>query len=71
MTRKEKRVVDAFISCVKTGEFTLAYATILIEDQSKYGWLSETAKDYFYDAVDPEPVEEEHVEEASEEPTEE
>ena len=54
MTKREKRVITAFINCVKSGEYTLDYAIILIEDTSKYGWLSEAAKEYFYEAVDPE-----------------
>jgi len=54
MTKREKRVITAFINCVRSGEYTLDYAIILIEDTSKYGWLSEAAKEAFYEAVDPE-----------------
>ena len=54
MTKREQRVINAFINCVKSGEYTLDYAIILIEDNSKYGWLSEAAKEYFYEAVEPE-----------------
>lgn len=54
MTKREKRVIDAFIACVKTGEFTVDYAVLLIEDAKRYGWLSEAAKDAFYNAVEPE-----------------
>lgn len=61
MTRREKRVITAFINCVRSGEYTLDYAIILIEDNSKYGWLSEAAKEYFYDAF-PEEEEEEETE---------
>ena len=63
MTRREKRVISAFINCVKSGEYTLDYAIILIEDTSKYGWLSEAAKEAFYDAF---PEEEEEPEEETE-----
>lgn len=63
MTRREKRVITAFINCVRSGEYTLDYAIILIEDNSKYGWLSEEAKEYFYDAF---PEEEEEPEEETE-----
>ena len=64
MTKREKRVITAFINCVRSGEYTLDYAIILIEDTSKYGWLSEAAKEAFYDAVEPdEEPEEEPVEE--------
>lgn len=52
MTKREQRVINAFISCVKNGEFTVEYATILIEDTQRYGWLSNTAKDAFYEAVE-------------------
>lgn len=47
MKKREKRVVDAFINCIKHGEFTIDYADVLIADQSKYGWLSEQALDYY------------------------
>lgn len=58
MSKREKRVVNAFINCVKSGEFSEDYAITLIEDHARYGWLSETAKNAFYDALDklhPEP----------------
>lgn len=56
MTKREKRVINAFINCVNSGEFTFDYACLLIEDTSKYGWLSVIAKNAFYDAF-PEPEE--------------
>lgn len=49
LSRREKRVITAFINCVKSGEYTLDYAIILIEDNERYGWLSEEAKEVFYD----------------------
>ena len=52
MTKRETRVVNAFLNCVKSGEFTADYATVLIEDTQKYGWLSDDAKDYFYDELE-------------------
>lgn len=55
MTKRETRVIQAFINCVKTGEYSLDYAIILIEDNQRYGWLSEEAKEAFYEAVEPEP----------------
>lgn len=48
MTKRESRVIRAFINCVKTGEYTLDYAIVLIEDEEKYGWLSNEAKEVFY-----------------------
>ena len=48
MSKRERRVINAFINCVRSGEYTLDYATILIEDETKYGWLSEEAKEVFY-----------------------
>lgn len=62
MTKREDRVINAFINCVKSGEFSEYYAVTLIEDSARYGWLSESAKNVFYDALDkmhPEPVNEE------------
>lgn len=48
MNKRESRTIRAFINCVKNGEYTFDYATILIEDNTKYGWLSEEAKEVFY-----------------------
>ena len=48
LTKREQRVIRAFINCVHSGEYTFDYAIILIEDETKYGWLSEEAKDVFY-----------------------
>ena len=48
MTKREKRVIQAFINCVLSGEYTFDYAIVLIEDSSKYGWLGEEAKEVFY-----------------------
>ena len=54
MTKRETRVINAFINCMKTGEYSLDYAILLIEDNQRYGWLSDEAKEVFYAAVDPE-----------------
>ena len=69
MTKRETRVIAAFLNCVKSGEFTEDYAIVLIEDTQKYGWLSNEAKDYFYEELEklrpepePEPEEEEEPE---------
>lgn len=66
MTKREKRVIEAFLNCIRHGEYTADYAITLIEDNQRYGWLSETAKDYFYEELDkmfPEEEEAEAVEE--------
>lgn len=55
MTKRETRVINAFINCVRSGEYSLDYAVLLIEDNQRYGWLTEDAKAVFYAAVDPEP----------------
>jgi hypothetical protein len=52
MTKREQRVINAFLSCIRHGEYTEDYAITLIEDSQRYGWLSETAKDYFYEELD-------------------
>lgn len=57
MTKREQRVINAFITCVKSGEFTEEYAILLIEDTQRYGWLSEAAKEVFYNALEPEEIE--------------
>ena len=47
LKKKEKLVVDAFVNCIKHGIFEVYYADVLIADQSKYGWLSEQALEYY------------------------
>ena len=47
LKKKEKMVVDAFINCIRHNIFEVYYADVLISDQSKYGWLSEQALDYY------------------------
>lgn len=54
MSKREKRVIAAFINCVKTGEYSLGYAILLMEDEERYGWLSEEAKEVFYKAFEDE-----------------
>jgi hypothetical protein len=51
-SKRAERVVNAFINCVKTGEYTFNYACLLIEDNQKYGYLTQADKDNFYDFVD-------------------
>ena len=47
MTKRMKRTVDAFVNCIRHGEFTIDYADVLIADHSKYGYLSDAALDYY------------------------
>lgn len=48
LTRREQRVIKAFINCIKSGEYSEDYAVTLIEDNARYGWMSDMAKDVFY-----------------------
>ena len=66
MTKREKRVINAFINCIKNGEYSVDYAITLIEDTARYGWLSEAAKEAFYAALDEMEPETEQVEETLE-----
>ena len=68
MSKKEKRVINAFINCVKNGEFSYDYAVTLIEDTDKYGYLTDEAKETFYAEFEI-PVTNETVIEETEEPT--
>ncbi len=70
MSKREQRVIQAFLNCVRRGEYSEDYAITLIEDNQRYGWLSETAKEAFYEALEPveEPQPTEPVEEPAEEP---
>ena len=67
MTKREKRVINAFLNCIEHGEYTVDYAITLIEDKQRYGWLSVTALDTFYEELDklyPEEEQEEETEES-------
>lgn len=66
MKKREKRVIDAFVNCIRHGEFSVDYADVLIADQSKYGWLSEQALDYYEEQTE-QFRESEEVEEDTEE----
>ena len=48
MTKREERVINAFINCVEFGQYSYGYAITLLEDNSKYGYLTDEAKDVFY-----------------------
>ena len=52
LKKRESRTINAFMNCIKSGEFTTDYAVVLIEDVQKYGWLSDEAKDEFYSWLD-------------------
>lgn len=52
MTKREERVIRAFKNCVSDGQFTADYAITLIEDNQRYGWMSEGAKENFYTWLD-------------------
>lgn len=68
MSKREQRVINAFLNCIRNGEYTEDYAITLIEDRARYGWLSDTAIDYFYEELDKmHGVEEEEAEAPSEE----
>ena len=62
LTKRERRVITAFINCVERGEYTYDYACLLIEDNARYGWLSETAKEVFYSHFEPDEPEEDEQE---------
>lgn len=58
LTKREQRVIKAFINCIKSGEYTEDYTITLIEDNARYGWLRDIAKDAFYaelEKLHPEP----------------
>ena len=69
MPKRNKRIINAFINCVKSGEYSLDYAILLIEDTSKYGYLTEEDKEVFYNAFpeDEETIEGETAEDIPEE----
>ena len=46
MTKREKRIVDALVNCVRHGEFTIDYADLRAYDITAYH-LSDVALDYY------------------------
>lgn len=52
LTKRETRVINAFINCIVNGEYTEDYAITLIEDNARYGWMSDEAKDAFYEELE-------------------
>ncbi len=48
MSKREQRVIKAFINCVRSGEYSFDYATTLIENTERYGYLTDEAKETFY-----------------------
>jgi hypothetical protein len=48
MSKREQRVIQAFVNCVRSGLYSFDYAVTLIENNEKYGYLSEKAKELFY-----------------------
>lgn len=57
MSKREQRVIKAFINCVKEGQYTFDYAVTLIENTEKYGYLTDEAKETFYAEFETETVE--------------
>ena len=56
MSKRESRVINAFVNCVKSGQYTFDYAVTLIENTEKYGYLTDEAKEMFYATFEaPEP----------------
>ena len=48
MSKREQRVINAFVNCVRSGQYSFDYAVTLIENNERYGYLSEEAKELFY-----------------------
>lgn len=58
MSKREQRVINAFINCIRHREYSGDYAITLIEDNARYGWMSETAKLALYTALEAMEIEE-------------
>lgn len=52
MTKREQRVINALKNCVKSGEFSVDYAIITLENNVGYAWVTDAAKDEFYNWLD-------------------
>lgn len=65
MSKRELRVINAFVNCVRSGQYSFDYAVTLIENNEKYGYLSEEAKEIFYSEFEKETETEEEAEAVS------
>lgn len=45
LTKREQRAINAFTNCVRSGEYTEDYAVTLLEDDSRFGWMSEAGRE--------------------------
>jgi hypothetical protein len=52
MTKKEERIIKAFKNAVTSGQYEPWYATLLMMDTQRFGWISEAVKEAFYDWLD-------------------
>ncbi len=50
--KRNERVINAFINCVLTGMYQQDYAIVLMEDEQKYGYLTDEDKERFYQAME-------------------
>ena len=48
MTKREQRVIQAFINIVRVGEESYSYAVKEMENDKDYGYLTDEAKEMFY-----------------------
>ena len=48
MTKREQRVIQAFINIVRVGEESYSYAVKEMENDKEYGYLTDEAKEMFY-----------------------
>ena len=61
MKTRNERVVKAFINCVKVGKCSYDEAVTAMENEEWYGYLTDEAKEMFYNEFE---VEEEVAEES-------
>lgn len=52
MTKREKRIVEALVNCVRRGEFTIDYADLRAYDITAYH-LSDSALEYYEELTEP------------------
>lgn len=59
MNKREQRVINAFINVVKSGEYSYSEAVTMIEDEKRYGYLTDAAKEVFHSQFESDEVIEE------------
>ena len=52
MTEREHMVVEAFLRAYRDGDWTYTYIVLALEDDERFGWMSDEAKQAVYKGIE-------------------